>query len=260
MYEIIDGHLRHKSVQPDQKVLVLVRCNVTDVDVFNISNATFKRSQRNTYERACFFCNWVETVAAKHGKQGSQKVVAEMAGLSQAEISHYISISRLFERLGMHNIALSVFNTLKNQGVNKLYALAKVEDKQAMLEVAEKMAETPTMTLKELEENIEELTSPMHSVRQLAEEDEEEDEENENIRISQLKNTVQELEGALNQTSKTLTAFKSTIVGNPYVFISSDVFKRIRKMLNALKRIEKEANLIIRSDKKTDYSDKQTGM
>lgn len=252
-YEIIDGHLRHKSVQADRKVLVLIRYDVTDADVFKISEATFKRSQRNTYERAYFYRNWVETVAAKRGSLGSQKVVAEMAGLSQAEVSNYVSISRLFERLGMCNIALAVFNALKSQSVNKLYALAKVEDQSATLVMA-KMAEVPNMSLKELKKVIEKQTSPMRAIERLVEEDDEE--ESESIRIDQLTNAVQELEVAINKAREGLTSFTSKLVANPHRFISPDVFKRIRTMLNALKKIEKEAARIIRSDRKASVSNK----
>jgi len=65
-----------------------------------------------------------------------------------------------------------------------------------------------------------------------------------------VKKAALELEGTLNQTRKALTAFKSRLVGNPRKFISTDVFKRIRRMLKALKRIEKEANQIIHPGKK----------
>jgi len=253
-YEIIDGHLRRESVQDHQKVLVLIKHSVTDLDVFKISEATFKRNPRSTYERACFYCNWVRIVVTKYGSRGSQKKVATMASLSEAEVSHYLSISKLFERLLSHNIASETFNVLKNQGVNRLYALAKVEDESAMLEVAAKMAEDANMPLEELEDLIEEQTSPMQTLKELIEEDEQE-QEDESIRMDALKKAALELEGTLNQTRKTLTVFKSKLVGNPRKFISTDVFKRIRRMLNALKRIEKEANRIIRSGKKASYSD-----
>jgi len=255
MFEIIDGHLRHKSIPADQKVLVDVRYDLEDTQVFKISDATFKRKSRSTYERALFYCSWVRAVEAKYGNRGAQIKMAKMANLSQGEVSHYLSISRFFEKLLAHNITERIFNALKNQGVNKLYAIAKVEDKSAMLEVAEKMAENPNMTLKELKDIIEEQTSPMRAIERLVEEDDEE--ESESTRVSQLTDAAQELEVALNRAREGLTSFTSKLVANPHRFLSPDVFKRIRTMLNALKKIEKEAARIIRSGRKTSVSNKQ---
>jgi len=243
MYEIIDGYLRYKSVQADQKVLVLVRYDVTDVDVFKISEATFKRKPRNTYERAQFYKGWVKTVEAKHGSRGAQAKVASMANISEAGVSHYLSINRLFERLQSQNISERIFGALKNQSVNKLYALAKVEDNSAILEIAAKMAETD-MSLNELMDLIEEQTSPL---RALIEEDEEA--ESESTGIDDLTSAAQELEVALDKAREVLMVFTSRIVVNPRRYVSPGIFKRIRTMLKALKKIEKEANRIIRSEK-----------
>jgi len=249
MYEIIDGHIRYKSVQQNQKVLVDARHNVDDVEVFKLSETTFKRKPRTTYERSLFYNKWVRTVEASSGGRGAQSKVAREANLSESEVSHYLSINRVFDRLGSQNVSETIFNTLKNQSVNKLYALSKVEDNSVMLEVAAKMGENPKLTLKELKDLIEEQTSPMREIQELLEDDEE-DEVDESIRIDEVKKAALELEGTLNQTRKALTAFKSRLVGNPRKFISTDVFKRIRRMLKALKRIEKEANQIIHSGKK----------
>jgi len=254
-YEIIDGHLRRKSVQDDQKVLVYVRYDVDDVEVFKLSEATFKRKPRTTYERSLFYSGWVKTVEATSGSRGAQKKVATEANLSQAEVSHYLSIAKLFERLQSQNIPEENFNALKNQGVNKLYALAKVEDDSAMLEVAAEMAENPNMTLKELKALIEEQTSPERAIERLAEEGLEE-EESESNRIDQLTNATKELEAALDKAGEALKVFKSRIAGDPRKFLSPDVLKRTRRMLNALKKIEKEANRILSSGKKG-HSDRQ---
>ena len=252
MYEIIDGRLRYKSVQDDQKVLVDVRYGVDDADVFKISEATFKRRPRNTYERSLFYSSWVKTVEATSGSRGAQTKVSREANLSQSEVSHYLSISRLFERLQLQNIPERSFNALKNQGVNKLYALAKAKDELALLEIVAKMAENPNRTLEELRRLIKEHTSPMRAIERLAEEDYEE--ESESDKIDQLTNATQELEVALDKARETLTVFASKIVGNPSRFIYPDIFKRIRRMLNALKKIEKEANRIIRLGKKANHS------
>ena len=247
MFEIVDGHLRHKSVQDDPKVLVDVRYSLEDTDVFLISEATFNRKPRNAYERALFYRDWVRAVEAKYGSRGAQAKVAKMADLSEAEVSHYLSISRLFARLQSQKTDEKIFNTLKKQSVNKLYALSKVGDGSVMLEVAAKMSENPKLTLDEIEDAIEDQISGMSQLDPLLEEDGEEDqEEDETRRIHQLKKVAEKLESTLSQTSKTLTIFKSKVTGNPHIFISADTFKRIRKMLNALKRVEKEAKHVMK--------------
>jgi len=175
MFEIIDGHIRYESVQENQTVLVDIRYGLDDVAIFSISETTFRRKPRNTYERAQFYKGWVKTVEAKHGSRGAQAKVANMANISEAEVSHYLSINRLFDRLRSQNIPETNFDALKNQGVNKLYALAKVEDKSTMLEVAAKMAENANMPLEELKDLIEEQTSPMREIQELLEDDEEDE-------------------------------------------------------------------------------------
>lgn len=245
MFEIVDGHLRHKSVQGDRKVLVDLRYNLEDTDVFLISEATFKRKPRSTYERAFFYNNWVKT---QPESQGAQKRVAKMANLSEAEVSHYLSISRLFNRLGSHNTTMSIFNALKIQSVNKLYALSKVDQKEALLNIAAKIAENPNMTLEELKEHIQEQTSALREILRLTEEDEE---ENESTEIEQLTDAAEKFGATFNNARKVLTTFTSKIVSNPNIFLYSGIPKKIKAMVKALKKIEKDANLILSSSKKT---------
>ena len=171
-------------------------------------------------------------------------------------LSNYLSIARLFKRLRTQSISEENFNALKSQSINKLYALAKMEANTALLEVAETMATEPKITLEKLKILIEERTSPYREIERLEEEVGEE--ENETGKAEWLTNTVQELEGALHETRKTLTVFTSRIANNPRRFLSPDIIKRIRRMLNTLKKIEKEANQILRSGKKADPMDKCT--
>jgi len=257
MFEIIDGHLRHRSTRDLQKVLVDVRYDLEDTEVFKISDATFKRKPRNTYERALFYSSWVRTIEAN---RGAQTRVAKMANLSQAEVSHYLSINRLFESLDSQKISEQVFNALKNQSVNKLYALAKVEDQTATSEVAAIMAEAPDMNLKELKAVIEEHTSPTRAIDRLTDEDIEEEEESESSKIARLTIAVKELQKAAGTTRDGLSRFTSRVSANPHRFLAPEIFKRIRTMLNALKKIEKEANRIARSGRQTGVSTKHGGV
>lgn len=251
-FEIMDGLGRVERLDGDTKMLADVRYEVKDVDVFKISETTFKRTARTTYEKARFYRLWVDAQIKETGKErGAQKRVAEEAGLSEAEVSHYLSISKLFDRLRTQNIPEANFNVLKNQALNKLYALARVKDEKAMLEVATKMAETPDMVVEELKALIKEQTSPLREIERSLLEDNEKEEESESSRIDRLTTAAQELEGALHKIRETLTVFTSRIIDKPEMFLSPGVIERIRKMLNALKKIEKEANRVIGSGKKS---------
>ena len=244
MFEIIDGHIRYESVQENQIVLVDIRYGLDDVAIFSISETTFRRKPRNTYERAQFYKGWVKTVEAKHGSRGAQSKVANMANISEPEVSHYLSINRLFDRLRSQNIPETNFNALKNQGVNKLYALSKVDQKEALLDIAAKMAENPNMTLEELKELIREQTSALREILRLTEEDEE---ENESTEIDQLTDAAEKFGVTFNNARKVLTVFTSRIVSNPNIFLYSGIPKKIEAMVKALKKIEKDANLILSS-------------
>lgn len=59
-----------------------------------------------------------------------------------------------------------------------------------------------------------------------------------------------ELKLALNETTKTLTHLASRITGNTDRFLPLDAPKRLLRMLKGLRRVEKEANKLIREIKK----------
>ena len=240
-YEIIDGHGRYESIQSNRRVLVDVRYGLDDEGIFRISEATFKRKPRSTYERAFFYNNWVKT---QPKSQGAQKRVAKIANLSEAEISHYLSINSLFIRLGSHNITMNIFNALKIQSVNKLYALSKINEKEALLDIAAKIAENPNMTLEELKEHIQEQTSALREIERLTEDDEE---KNESTEIEQLTDAAEKFGVTFRNARKVLTVFTSRIVSNPNIFLYSGIPKKIKAMVKALKKIEKDANLILSS-------------
>ena len=236
-YEIIDGHGRHESMQSNGRVLVDVRFGLSDEGVFRISEATFKRKARSTYERAFFYSNWVKTQSES---QGAQKRVAKMANLSEAEVSHYLSISRLFIRLGSYNIMMSVFNALKSQSVNKLYAVAKVEDKAGLLEIVAKMVENPDITVRELKSLIEHRNS-MQEIKELLDDEE----ESESARIDQMKGAAQQLKGVLDKTAESLSVLNQEILDDPHVFLPGYVLKKIKRIQNAFGRIEKDVERIM---------------
>jgi len=254
VFEIIDGGLRYQSIQENQKVLVDIRFDLDDSEIFKLSEATFKRKRRTTFERAKFYDRWVKAVEAANGKRGAQTKTASKAGLSQAELSHYLSISRLFERLQSQKAQDRIFNALKNQAVNKLYALSKVNEQSALLEVAAKMAEEPDMNLQNIRHLIDESSSIDREIERTLEQ-KAESEEDESIWEFRLRKATEELEGALDQTERTLATLNTKIKDNPHQFLSHDIVKRIKSLQKALGKIKYEVSRIIYSSKKSGGKD-----
>lgn len=249
VYEIIDGGRRRIPLAENQKVLVDVRFGLKDSDVFSISEATFQRKSRNTFERAKFFDGWVKADVSRLGRRGAQTRIAKQVGLSQGEISHYLSISDFFDKLQAQNVEERIFNALKNQSVNKLYALSKVDDKAALVEVARRMADEPDMNLQQVRSVIDDETALDRELeRDLAEEAE--PEEDTSRWEFQLKKATEDIAGILHQTGQTLTTLNTSVMNSPQRFRSYDMVKRIRNVLKTLRRLEKEASEIIRSGKK----------
>ncbi len=246
-YEIIDGHIRYESVESNQQVLVDIREDADDEQVFKISEATFKRKPRTTYERTLLYGAWVKSNGVKYGPEGAQAKTAEAAGLSEAEISYYVAIGRLFDRLPVPRVSNAVFNALKCQSMNKLCEIAKVEEDPVMLAVASKLAALPKMTLKQLKEAINKEIQAADPIWRLAEEDEKTKEKQEKSKMSQLQEAAQRLEDMIDTTKKALSVLRSNVDSNPRVFLTSGAFERIERMMNSLKRIEKEAGRMVNS-------------
>ena len=241
-YEIIDGFLRYKSLREDEPVIIDIRYNADDPEVFKISNATFRRKPRTTYERALFYSGWVKVLESKGQGRGVQATVAGRADLSEAEISHYISIAEFFEKLRVKNVEETIFNALKIQSVNKLYELSTIENESLLMVMAEKLAKRSNISFQDLRDLILENEPP--SIAEMFETEEEKAEE-EKHRMEGLKKTAQGLEDRVDEAKKTLIILRTNIADNPRLYMSIEVTKRIRKISNAIKRIEKEANVII---------------
>jgi len=158
-YEIIDGSLRRLALSNDQYVLVEIRYDVEDSEVFRIKEATFKRKRRTTYEKANFYSRWVRTVSEKRGKKGSQARVARIADMNEGEISQYLAIHKMFKELeGLTGLAIINFHALKNQSINKLYELSKLRGNPALLKIAQELAEHPKMAIRKLRHRVKEKT------------------------------------------------------------------------------------------------------
>jgi len=244
-YEIIDGHLRYCAATENHLVSIEIREGVDDLEVFRISEATFTRKGRTTYERAMHYTTWVRAMKAAYGEEGAQARVAKAAHLSEADISYYISIGEMFQRLMTSSVSVPVFKALKSQPVNKLYEISKIEKGEVLTVVAGRLANSPEMTMKQLRSVILseiEAADPLH---QIAEEEYGKTEaEIEASKTNALKEATQQLEDTLELTRKTVAVLKSNVHSNARSYLNPEALKRIEKMINALRRIGKEAESI----------------
>ncbi|HVP26208.1 MAG TPA: ParB N-terminal domain-containing protein [Candidatus Bathyarchaeia archaeon] len=243
-YEAIDGHLRLKAAEKNQLVLVDLRLDVGDIEVFKISEDTFKRKRRSVFERALFYSSWARMVGLQLGVEGAQRKVALDSGLSEAAISYYVSIGDFFREL-YGKVSDPVLNALKIQSVNKLYELCKVDNQDVRIKVAGRMADSPDMTLKELRVIIQQEVEATSPLELLMRDDEETERKQEEARMSQLRETAKQLESLFEVTGKAVSSLKANVDSNPRVFLSPEVFRKIQRMLGALKRIENEANRLV---------------
>lgn len=148
-YELIDGRGRLYALDPDQEVWVEIR-EATDAEVFRISDATTKYTQRSTAEKAAFYAAYVEAIKKETGEKGAQARVSDETQLDLCEISQYLAINELFVKLAQCDPE-SNFGNLKKMGINKLYELSKLSDHPELLKVARSIEEeADTITLESL--------------------------------------------------------------------------------------------------------------
>lgn len=137
-FEDIDGRGRLGALDPEQEVCCDVREKATDADVFRISEATSKRTTRNAYENAFYYDAYVETVKKDTGEKGAVSRVAKEAQISESELSQYLAVKRLFDKLSTLNSELE-FPKLKCMGINKLYVFSRLIDHPKFLETAQEI-------------------------------------------------------------------------------------------------------------------------
>jgi len=145
-YELIDGSGRLHALNPEDEVYVDIR-EANDGQVFRISEATQRRTSRNTCGNAAFYAAYLEAVKKEIGEKGALARVAAETKVSKSELSQYLEINRLFLRLGQFDQE-SEFRKLGTMGINKLYALTKLTDSTRLLDAAiqiEKSADAITL-------------------------------------------------------------------------------------------------------------------
>lgn len=240
-YEIIDGFMRYWTFKPDDLVLVDVRYGVEDPEVFKISDITFRRKQRTTYQRAEFFASWVR-VESKHGKRGAQARVAEQARLTEGEVSQYLAICRMFTNLkDMIGQTSKTFNALKNQGINKLYELSRLIRTPVFLKVAVQLAENPSMPVRELRRILEEETSIEKTLQQFADEDPFETEDSQKTDFAEIDKLAQEMLNMTENVTKSVKRFETRVKqAQPESFLKDEMLKELRKLRRRFRRLQKD--------------------
>jgi len=248
MFEIIDGHLRFGCLDPEDQVTVDIRYDVDDEEVFRLSESTFKRKDRNTFERALFYAKWVEVVKSRYGEWGAQSRVAKESGLSEAQISQYLAIHKLFETLLEKGVKQEVFNVLKNQSINKLYELSRITDCSVLLEAADFLANNPNVSLEELKHAIERIRRKLERKEQeLLDEIAEALEENssstltsqQHLSIGKLEEVIEKFKSKLDVTVPRLIKLKNLDTAKNANKVQK-LIKIIKRILRAFKDMEKE--------------------
>jgi len=240
-YEIIDGSMRYWAFSPDDLVLVDVRYGIKDSEIFTISDMSFRRMQRITFERAEFLASWVRVEGRAQGKRGAQARVAEKARLTEGEISQYLAIHRMFTRLRELSAGTSeTFDALKNQSINKLYELSRLTGTHAFLQVAVQLAENPRMPVRELRRIVEEETSTEKVLYRLVEEDLFETEPPKTIDYEKIAQLAQEMQEIDKDARRSLAAFEREIKREPEKFIESEILKELQRFKRRFKRLQKD--------------------
>ncbi len=150
-YELIDGSGRLKALNPEEEIVVDVRENASDTDVFRISEATSKRTEMNTYEKATFYAAYLEAVKKEIGEKGTLTRVAKESLISESQLSQYLTINQLFLKLSQLSPELKL-ESLKRMGINKLYKLSALTSDPALLDIAKETEDkADNITIGEIE-------------------------------------------------------------------------------------------------------------
>jgi len=258
-YEIIDGRGRRESLSDNELLPIDIRRDITDSEVFLISQSTFQRKDRTAYETALFYAAWLKTLEREtNSAEGLQQKLAEKTNLSEASVSQYLTIAGLFEKL--QEIApKEQFSNLKTWSINKLYKLSELTDDPRLLDLArlyEQKFETP----------IEEVISDVDSYRGTNQTQEPPfDQQNAKPETdrSSLPNEQQlttpsdesrkiflksakKVESLAAENHEMLFALVQEFTENPDRRYSTDVLQILAKMLRTLRKIRKYSSLLLK--------------
>jgi ParB/RepB/Spo0J family partition protein len=256
-YEVIDGAGRCEKLASDEQVLVDIRTDLRDSDVFKISNATFSRKERTPFEIARFLRAWQKTNEKEEATAGaSQQKLATNVILSVSSLSQYLSIAELFEKL--QEIApKEQFVKLKTWSVNKLYKLSELTDDPRLLDLARFYEQ-------KFETSIEEVISDVDSYRGTIQTQESPfDQQNTKSETGPSSPSIEQrlvpsshesrkiflksakkVESLAAENHEILYAIVQEFTENPDRQYSTDVLQILAKMLRTLRKIRKNSNVL----------------
>jgi hypothetical protein len=263
-YELIDGHSRFEVLTPDQFVPVEI-IEATDTQTFKISNATFKRKGRTTYERAEFYAKYLEAIVKeKATREGAQVELVRQTDCSEALISQYLAVFNLFKKLETLDKKAD-FSMLKSWTLNPLFQLHKLVDHSKLLQIALELQKTPNISFDDLKDLINNKIAEQNDQMQLSEgcqqakdslnllpSDEPSDETNPKEKSAPLKRSknqpdldkkLTELIGKatsnLNDVTHRLTRLINEIDTDTEKYATSAVLTSVKHVLKLLEKLEK---------------------
>ena len=272
-YEMIDGRGRLDAVEDKQKeVLVDVRYNTKDLDVFQISEATFLRTERSAYDRALFIEKWAKTLEGETGEnKGVQALLARQTGLSESAISEYTSIYCLFEKL-KSLVDAEEFNALKSGlrswGVNKLYKLSELLESPNLLDVVRALAKKHHVSVQQIGRLVAE-NAPMNPAMALLD-----DEIIQNGQTKRAHVIAEKVNSLATETHQILIGLADEVLRSIDQFSSIEILDSFDNVLHTLERLRKHVETLRRKidqtpkpdfqeksqeGKKTDVEKRETG-
>jgi len=258
-YEIIDGRGRLDSVEGDQLVLVDIRPDAKDMDVFRISETTFKRRDRSVYETARFYAAWMHAFVRERGtEEGAQAILAQQANLSESAISQYLAINKTFEKL--ESVAPDEqFDALKHMGVNKLYSLCACADHpELLLEVAREVEAKGDLSPEEITNIVDHKLTGFDEVLKLLDDAETATPEARSNLLSteyqerkvdhktreRCVDSAKKISVLATETNQTLSSVVEAVLSGAEKFASLEISKTLVNVLQTLRRLKRHVKAL----------------
>jgi ParB/RepB/Spo0J family partition protein len=232
-YELIDGRARFEGLKEDEFVLVDIRREVKDSDVFLTSEQTYQRTERAAYEKAQFYKGWERALGREKGcGMGTQASLALEAGLSESLISQYLAINSLFEKLD--SLAPNEeFNALKSWSVNRLYELSELTECENLLEVARDFERRGEVSLKEVQRVVDQNSVSTKALALLNEG------QNEVVQSERGRKLAEEVNSLATETHQILISLVGEMLVKVNHFSSTEILESLDKVSHTLKRLRR---------------------
>ncbi len=255
-YEIVDGQGRMEAVGNDEQVLIDVRHDLKDSEVFRISESTFQRKERTAYETARFYAAWLKTLEKQEGVvEGLQQKLADQANLSESSLSQYVAIARLFEKL-QELAPKETFSRLKALSINKVYKLSMLSDNPHLVDVATLFESKSETSIEEVENTVSSLIDDARTEELLGDENQTPDNSQPNSIALQQPNKAdgkskknclsraKKVESLATETHKILDTTIQGLVNNIDKCSSEEVLQLLNDLLRILRKLRSHSSVL----------------